>query len=104
MVKRAKLMSLQSFVAQSSGRTASIFGLCDRGRIVAAAIADVIIWDPLTFQSNATYTQPTELASGVDSVWVNGWRTVANAKLTGNLRGRVVHREACSSQADPVVL
>ena len=56
----------------SSGQPAEVFGLSGRGRITEGAFADIAVFDPATMRDEATFLDPTELATGMRFVLVNG--------------------------------
>lgn len=94
VIKRG-LLSVREFVRQSSSATAQIFGLCDRGVIAIGKVADIAIWDANNFRANATYEAPTELASGVVHLLVNGELTISQTALTGAVAGVAIARSKC---------
>ncbi|MDD4817883.1 MAG: amidohydrolase family protein [Victivallaceae bacterium] len=64
--------SFEEAVARVTSLPARIFNLSNRGRIAADMAADLVLLDPDRFYSDANFSQPHELASGVAAVWVNG--------------------------------
>ena len=64
--------------------TASRIGGC----CAAGAFADVIVFDPETIREEATYAEPTKLATGMRWVFVNGRAAVRDGRLTGVMAGR----------------
>jgi N-acyl-D-amino-acid deacylase len=52
----------------------------------------VVLLDPATVRSRATYADPRALAEGVDDVWVNGVRVLQDGALTGATSGRGLRR------------
>ena len=83
-----KLEALRDFVERSTSLTADTFGITDRGRLRARAFADIVLFEPNIFAARATYEAPTELATGVRTVIVNGVVAVDNGALTGAAAGR----------------
>jgi N-acyl-D-amino-acid deacylase len=71
-VREKKVMTPEAFVRQSSALTAETFGIKDRGVIAQGKFADVVVFDEGTFRDRATYQKPTELATGMKYVIVNG--------------------------------
>jgi N-acyl-D-amino-acid deacylase len=55
-------------------------------------MADVVVFDPATVASNATYDDPRRYPTGIDYVIVNGTLVVDRGAHTGALPGRVVRR------------
>ncbi len=89
VVKR-KVLSLRDFIERSTALTADTFGLKDRGRLRPGAYADIILFDPRTFAARATYDRPTELATGVRTLIVNGVPAIDNGVVTGAAAGRAI--------------
>ncbi len=88
------LLSAEQFIHRSSGLTAETLGLCGRGYLRKGYLADIVIFDPETFRSNADYQNPTELAGGVSHVLVNGVVVVDDAHKAV-LSGRVLRKRHC---------
>lgn len=86
------VITMQRMIAASSGQVARVYGFIDRGALRAGAFADVIVFDPKTIREEATYTEPTKLATGMRWVFVNGKAAVADGKLTGAMSGRALRR------------
>jgi N-acyl-D-aspartate/D-glutamate deacylase len=87
------VITVREFIERSSSVTADWFHLDGRGHLKVGAFADVVVFDPKTYASRATYEQPTLLASGVDTVLVNGIVAVDHGALTGRAAGRALpHR------------
>ena len=55
-----------------TGRTASRFGLKDRGVIEVGAYADMVLFDPARIADRATYADAELASDGIARVWVNG--------------------------------
>ena len=72
LVRDRKLFSLEEAVAKLSGRSASCYGLADRGTIREGAFADLVVFDPQTVTDRATYEDPHQTAEGIAMVVVNG--------------------------------
>ena len=90
-----KLMSREQFVHRSSGLVAETFGLCDRGFLREGYMADIAIIDADAFEPNASYERPTELASGVVELLINGVPVINDAAGQA-LPGRVLEKKACN--------
>jgi len=71
---------------------AARLGLRDRGLLADGYLADVVVFDPDTVRSNATYHEPRRYPDGIDYVLVNGHLVVDAGAHTGALPGRVVRR------------
>jgi N-acyl-D-aspartate/D-glutamate deacylase len=84
------VLTLREFIERSSSLTADWFHLAGRGHLRAGAFADVVLFDPASYASRATYEAPTLYASGVRTVLVNGVLAVDGGKLTGRAAGRAL--------------
>ena len=51
-------------------------------------LADIVVFDPATVRSNATYDEPRSFPDGIDHVLVNGVLVVDNGAHTGATPGR----------------
>jgi len=95
-VRTKKILTPEAFVHQSSALTAETFGLKDRGVLANGKYADVVVFDPATFKDVSTYEKPTELATGVKYVIVNGKVAVDGGSYSGITAGVGITREAAS--------
>lgn len=86
------VITMSRMVQASSAQVAATYGLARRGVLTPGAFADVIVFDPATIRDEATYTDPTRLASGMRWVFVNGQAAVRDGSLTGTLAGRGLRR------------
>ena len=86
------VITMQRMVRASAGQVAETYGLVDRGVLRVGAFADIIVFDPKTIRDEATYSEPTKLASGMRWVFVNGKSAVSEGKITGTLAGRGLRR------------
>jgi N-acyl-D-aspartate/D-glutamate deacylase len=91
-VLEKKLLSMAAFIRRSSGHTADILGLSDRGYIAQDKIADIVLFDPETFRPHATYENPKVLSRGVEHLFVNGTPVILNAESTNALPGIAITR------------
>ena len=92
------VITMQRMVRASAGQVAETYGLTDRGVLRAGGFADVIVFDPRTIRDEATYTEPTKLASGMRWVFVNGKSAVRDGTVTGTLAGRGLRRVVKSAR------
>ena len=77
-VRERKVLSLQEAVAKMTSRPAARMGLKNRGILSANAYADLLIFDPARFRDNATFADPTQFATGLDQVFLNGKLVLQN--------------------------
>jgi N-acyl-D-amino-acid deacylase len=87
-----QVISLPTFIRQSTGRTADYLRLDRRGYLRPGWFADVVVFDPAKFAARSDYARPRELAVGVKTLLINGEFAVDEAKLNTNLPGRVLRR------------
>lgn len=87
------VLSLPDAVRKMTGLCADILGLTDRGRVREGLAADLVVFDPATLLDHATYLDPFQRPSGIDSVLVNGVRVVAEGRATGDTPGTVLRHQ-----------
>jgi N-acyl-D-amino-acid deacylase len=91
------LFSLETAVHKMTGRTASVFGMTDRGVIREGGFADLVLFDPVTVRDTANFDAPTNVADGIEETWVNGQSAyVHGAGATAARAGRLVTRAAAT--------
>ena len=91
------LFSLEEAVRKMTSLSAQRFGLKDRGRLVAGAFADIVVFDPDKIMDRATFEQPATPAAGISLVLVNGQAIWRDGASTGARPGRVLRRPASQS-------
>jgi N-acyl-D-amino-acid deacylase len=87
-------LTLQDAIHRLTGFPAANLSLKDRGLLKAGYYADIVVFDPNTIVEKATYTEPHQLAVGVDDVLVNGGFAFRDGKATGAHTGRAVRGRA----------
>jgi len=92
-VRERQLLGLEEAVRKMTSAPASRLGLTDRGRLADGLLADVVIFDPATVASNASYDEPRRFPTGIEYVIVNGTVVVDRGAHTGALPGRAVRRQ-----------
>lgn len=88
------VITLEQMVYSSTGLTAAVFGLKDRGTLREGAYADVLVFDPQAVNDVATYEKPHAYATGMSHVLVNGRLAIADGKVTAQRHGRVLLRQS----------
>ncbi|MGZ8501686.1 MAG: N-acyl-D-amino-acid deacylase family protein [Candidatus Limnocylindrales bacterium] len=91
-VREDRLLSLEAAVRKMTGAPAARLGLTDRGRLADGVKADVVVFDPVTVRSLATYDDPRRFPAGIPYVIVNGQLVVDGGEHTGALPGRALRR------------
>jgi N-acyl-D-aspartate/D-glutamate deacylase len=90
-VQEEKRLSLAEAVRKMSGLTAETLGLEDRGLIKAGYYADLLIFDPEAVKARADFSEPHQLATGMDYVIVNGKVAFENGQM-GARNGRMLRK------------
>jgi N-acyl-D-amino-acid deacylase len=91
-VRERKVVGLEFAVRSMTSLPAAVFGIRDRGVLRPGAFADITIFDPATITDTATYADPQRLATGVQTVIVNGIVIRDGGVFTDALPGRVLKR------------
>lgn len=91
-VRERQVISLPTFIRQSTGRTADIYKLDRRGYLRPGYFADVVVLDPAGYAPRADYVRPRELSVGVKKLFVNGALAVDDSRTTGLAAGRALLR------------
>jgi N-acyl-D-amino-acid deacylase len=91
-VRDESLLSLEAAVWKMTGGPAARLGITDRGVIRDGAAADLVVFDPATVRSNATYAEPRQFPDGIEHVMVNGELVIDGGRHTGALPGRALRR------------
>jgi N-acyl-D-amino-acid deacylase len=93
-VRDLKLFPLEDAVHKLSARAAERFGLAGRGTLTKGNFADVVVFDPATVTDRATYENPHQPVTGIDTVLVNGKAVVergaAVLEFEGSAPGRAL--------------
>lgn len=97
------LFSLAEAVRRMTSLPADWFGLAGRGRLVAGAFADLVLFDPARVIDSATFVDPRQAAAGIGTVICNGRVTWAEGASTGARPGRVLARDPASAILTPAL-
>ena len=81
-------LTLEEAIRKMTGAAAARLGLRHRGVLRDGAFADVVVFDPATVRSNATYDEPRAFPDGIEHVIVNGTLVVDGGVHTGATPGR----------------
>ena len=87
-VRDEALLSMEEAIRKMTGAAAARLGLKQRGTIRDGALADLVVFDPATVRSNATYDDPRRFPTGIEQVIVNGALVVRDGAHTGATPGR----------------
>jgi N-acyl-D-aspartate/D-glutamate deacylase len=91
-VRDEALISLEEAVRTMTSAAAARLGLRDRGLISDGFVADLVVFDPATVRSNATYDEPRQYPTGIEWVVVRGEIVVERGEHTGARSGRTLRR------------
>jgi N-acyl-D-amino-acid deacylase len=89
-VRDEALLSVEEAVRKMTSAPAARLGLRDRGMIREGAVADLVVFDPRTIRSTATYDEPRSYPIGIDHVIVAGTPVVSDGVHTGTTPGRAL--------------
>lgn len=89
-VAEKNVLNLDEFISRSSGKTAKLLGLKDRGEIKQGYMADVIIWTPEMFEAKANFSKWDTYSTGISTVLVNGQVVIQNGQFQQILAGRFI--------------
>ena len=89
-VRDEKVAPLADAIRRLTSLPATNLGLRNRGRLAPGMAADVVLFDPFTIADHATFAQPTQYATGVRDVFVNGVQVLAKGMPTGATPGQFV--------------
>src|SRR5216683_8280484 len=84
------VIPLEFAIRSNTSLPAETLGLKDRGLLKPGYFADVLVFDPRTFNERATYKTPTIPSTGVQYLTVNGQLAIDNGTLTTTLAGRAL--------------
>ena len=91
-VREQQVLSLPEAVHRLTGAPAARLGLSGRGVLRVGAHADLAVFDPAAVQDEGTTFEPSRLATGIDTVVVNGEVALAGGEPTGVRAGQVLRR------------
>ena len=92
LVREERWLGLEAAVHRMTGAPAARLGLTDRGIIEDGLAADLVVFDPATVRSPATYEEPRRFPEGIPYVFVNGVPVVDGGEHTGATPGRALRR------------
>ena len=92
-VVRDRVITLGEFIHRSTGLSADLMGLRDRGYLREGLQADVVVFDPQRYAPRADYLDPAQLSVGVDYLLVNGQLAIDAGQMTGVAAGRMLRHQ-----------
>jgi N-acyl-D-amino-acid deacylase len=98
-VREEHVVPVEEAVRKLTSLPADVLSLADRGRLRKGAFADVVIFDPNTFQDHSTYAKPMQYATGMTDVFINGQLALKDGEPTGAPTGRILRGRAWTGAA-----
>jgi N-acyl-D-amino-acid deacylase len=86
-VRELGVLTLEEAVKKMTSMPADQYNQKDRGRIIAGAYADLVVFDADKIQDQATYTDPHRYPTGIEHVMINGRFVIKSGALTGERPG-----------------
>lgn len=89
-VREENLITMEEAIRKMTSLPARVFGLHHKGIVRPEMDADLVVFDPRTVSTEATYGTPRRFPTGIPHVLVNGEFVVRDGEPTGALPGSVV--------------
>ena len=89
-VRQDSVITLEFAIRKMTSLAAQRVGINDRGLLKPNMYADITVFDPNTIIDNSTYENPSQLATGVSYVFVNGVAVLDGGRVTNALPGRAL--------------
>jgi len=89
-VRQDSVIPLEFAIRKMTSLAAQRVGLNDRGVLKPGMYADITVFDPTTIIDRSTFEQPSQLATGVSYVLVNGVPVLDGGQVTSALPGRAL--------------
>ena len=86
-VRELGVLTLEQAIRKMTSMPADQYNQKERGRLLAGAYADLVVFDPDTIKDEATYVDPHRYPSGIHHVMVNGKFVIRAGALTGERPG-----------------
>jgi N-acyl-D-amino-acid deacylase len=91
-VRGENLLTVEEAVRKMTSLPARAMGLDRKGVVRAGMDADLVVFDPVTVDTQATFENPRRYPKGIEHVMVNGEFVVRGGETTGELPGRAVRQ------------
>lgn len=88
------ILPLEQLIHRITGMPAKRYSLRNKGLIQSGYDADLVLFDYENLKDNATYSNPTALAGGIESVFVNGKIVYQDGAMTGEYPGKLLRHNA----------
>jgi len=90
------MLTFEESIRKITSMPAEYFNLDSRGRIKLGYKADLVLFDKTKISPMATYTNPMELSTGVEHLWVNGTHLIKNRVINDLKPGTVIRNNQSS--------
>lgn len=97
-VRQDSVIPLEFAIRKMTSLAAQRVGISDRGLLKPGMYADITIFDPTTIIDRATFEEPSQVATGVTYVFVNGVPVVDGGQATNALPGRALRGPGYTSR------
>jgi len=87
-----EVVPLSTAIHSMTGLPATVHRLDDRGFLFPDMAADIVVFDLAALDDVAEFTDPHQLAEGIDYLFVNGEMAIDGGEFTDVLSGRVLNR------------
>lgn len=102
-VREWGVLTLEEGIHKISGLPARYLGLTDRGVLREGAVADITVFNPNTILDEATWAEPTLLATGIDYVFIGGELAIDAGELKPTRLGRFIpHQHNTTDDRKPL--
>jgi N-acyl-D-amino-acid deacylase len=78
-VRDSKIFTLEEAIRKMTSLSAETFGLEDRGVLAVGRPADIVVFDEVAINDNASFSEPIQACDGIEHVLVNGVAVVTGA-------------------------
>ena len=85
-----KIIDLVSFINNSSAKTAEIYKIPNRGKLIEGYYADIIIFNPQTFKDKADYIDAFQFAEGLEYSIINGKISIEEGIFLDAMNGKIL--------------
>lgn len=89
-VRQDSVITLEFAIRKMTSLAAQRVGINDRGLLKPGMFADITVFDPNTIIDRSTYENPSQIATGISYVFVNGVPVIDNGQVTAALPGRAL--------------
>jgi N-acyl-D-amino-acid deacylase len=79
LVRDSKIFTLEEAIRKMTSLSAETVGLEDRGVLAVGRPADIVVFDEVTINDNASFSEPIQDCDGIEHVLVNGVTVVTGA-------------------------